>query len=83
MPVEFTDADLERTAATAVLDTIIIEPDLERLLLVWRTSIPLRRNIFEMKQCVVGRMSRGWYRARDLGKTYYRSLAQLGAAGAD
>jgi hypothetical protein len=83
VPVEFTDADLNRTAQDAVLDTVIIEPDQERLLLVWRTSIPLRRNIFEMKQCVVGQMSRGWYRARDLGKTYYRSLAQLGAAGVE
>ncbi len=81
MPVEFTDADRERTRQEAVLDTVIIEPDLERLLLVWRTSIPLKRNIHEMKQCVVGTMPRGWYRARDLGKTYYRSLAQLGAGG--
>ncbi|MBK8167227.1 MAG: DUF2169 domain-containing protein [bacterium] len=83
VPVEFTDADYRRTEQQAVLDTILIEPDHERLLLAWRTSLPLRRNIFEMKQCVIGRMPRGWYRARELGKTYYRSLAHLRPADAD
>jgi hypothetical protein len=83
MPVEFTNEDSEHVEQFAALDTIIIEPDLERLLLVWRTSVPLRRDIFEMKQCVVGRMSRGWYRARSLGKTHYPSLRHLTAARED
>jgi hypothetical protein len=26
---------------------------------------------------VIGRMSRAWYRARDLGKTYFQSLDHL------
>lgn len=83
LPVEFTNADRGRTELSAPLDTIIIEPDLQRLLMVWRASVPLRRNLHEMRQCVVGRMPRGWYRARSLGKRYYRSLAQLGAADTD
>ncbi len=77
VPVEFTDASYERTQTQAVLDTIILEPDQERFMLVWRASKPLKKNIMEMKQAVVGRMPRGWYRARDLGKTYYPSLAAL------
>jgi hypothetical protein len=47
---------------------------------VWRTSFPLRRNIHEVMQVVIGRMPPGWYRARLLGKTYYASLGQLVAA---
>ena len=80
VPVEFTNASYERTETLAVLDTIIIEPDLSRLMLVWRAAMPLKRNIFEMKQVVVGRMSRAWYRARETGKTYYRSLGHLARA---
>lgn len=77
VPVEFTNADYDRTETGALLDTVIIEPDASRLMLVWRTSMPLKRNILEAKQAVVGRMPRGWYRARTLGKTYYPSLDTL------
>ncbi len=77
LPIEFTNASYERTEMPAVVDTIIIEPDQRRFMMVWRASLPLRRNIFEIKQGVVGRMPRGWYRARDLGKDYYRSIRDL------
>ncbi len=77
VPVEFTPRSLERTTHQAVLDTILIEPDLGRFMLTWRASTPLKRNMLEMAQVVVGRMPRGWYRARELGKTYYPSLADL------
>jgi hypothetical protein len=80
LPVEFTDASSERTEVSARLDTILIEPDHQRVLLVWRASAPLTRGILSMQSCVVGRMPRGWYRARELGKDYYRSLADLVAA---
>ncbi len=63
----------------AVLDTILIEPDQRRALLTWRASLPLKRNMFEITQVVVGQMSRAWWRARELGKTYYPSLGTHGA----
>jgi hypothetical protein len=77
VPVEATDVHIKRTEQQAVLDTIVLEPDRGRMQLVWRTSFPLRRNIHEMRQVVVGRMSKGWYRARALGKTHHRSLRHL------
>jgi len=80
VPIEFTNASHERTEKQAVLDTIILEPDEHRFLLVWRASIELRKNVFEIKQGVAGRMPGGWYRARDLGKTYHPSLQHLAAA---
>ena len=76
LPIEFTNAEYERTEVPAVVDTLVIEPDLHRVLILWRASHPLKRNMLEMRQAVVGRMPRGWYRARDLGKTYYPSLSQ-------
>ncbi len=80
VPVEFTDGEYERTQTHATLDTIIVEPDLGRVMLAWRTTRPLDRDIFDVRQCVVGRMSRAWYRARLTGKTYYPSIADLAAS---
>lgn len=77
VPVEFTDARFDRSEHRARLDTIVIEPDEGRFTLAWRASHPLKRNMLEMRQIVVGRMPRGWYRARALGKTYYPSLRDL------
>lgn len=77
VPVEFTDQSGAFAEVQAVLDTIVLEPDRGRFMLTWRASRPLRRDIFEVAQVVVGRMSPGWYRARALGKAYYPSLAAL------
>jgi hypothetical protein len=85
LPIEITNADYERVQIEAKLDTLFFEPDLGRFSILWRASHPLRRNMLELRQCVIGKMSRGWYRARDLGKTYYPSLRELAVsrAGAD
>jgi len=77
MPVEFSTRKIERTTTRATLDTILIEPDLKRVMLTWRASRPLKKNMLEMAQVVIGQMPRGWYRAREMGKTYYTSLAEL------
>jgi hypothetical protein len=61
----------------AVADTLVLEPDANRFMLTWRTHLPLKRNMFEVAQVLVGKMSRAWWRARQLGKTYYPSLAAL------
>ena len=77
VPVEFTRRSDEPQAVAATLDTVLLEPDLQRFILLWRASVPLKRNIFEIPMGIVGRMPRGWYRARELGKTYYSNLAEL------
>lgn len=59
-----------REKTWAVVDTLILEPDDERLFLTWRASVPLRRNMLEVRQVVVGTMPTGWHRARALGKRY-------------
>lgn len=38
----------------AVIDTLVIEPDLRRFLVVWRAAHALDRDIFEVEQIVVG-----------------------------
>ncbi len=81
VPVEFTTRDGENIEVLANLDTIVIEPDLERVRLIWRASLPLENSIFDVPQAVIGRMSKGFYRARATGKQYYRSLAELAKDG--
>jgi hypothetical protein len=44
----------EDLQVNAVIDTVLIEPDEDRFMVTWRTSLPLRRNCFEIKQAVVG-----------------------------
>lgn len=77
MPVVFFHRRGGRTEVDAVVDTILIEPDQRRLLVTWRASSPLKRNIFEVKQVLAGKMPRAWWRARDLGKEYHPSLGAL------
>jgi hypothetical protein len=77
VPATFYLKNGEEKEIAANNDTIVIEPDLGRFMLIWRTSLPLKRNMFEVAQVVVGKMSRGWYRARRLGKTWYPSLKEL------
>ncbi len=75
VPVVFFRKRGGREETVAVIDTLLFEPDEERFSMVWRASLPLKRDMFEIAQVLVGRMSRAWWRARELGKTYYPSLA--------
>lgn len=59
------------------LDTVLIEPDEQRACLTWRASLPLRHNILELAEVLIGHMSRTWWRARELGKAYYPSLGAM------
>jgi hypothetical protein len=76
VPVELAGATFSEMKH-AVYDTAILESDAQRLLLVWRTALLLKRNLFEVQRVIVGRMSRGWYRTRERSKAYYRSLADM------
>ena len=58
----------------AVADTLVLEPDNKRFMITWRARLPLKKNMFEVAQVLVGQKPRGWWRARELGKTYYPSL---------
>lgn len=75
MPVVFFPKKGGKEETRAVIDTLIIEPDLGHFTLTWRVSRPLKKNMFEIAQVLVGQMSRAWWRVRELGKTYYPSLA--------
>jgi hypothetical protein len=79
LPIEIQWRKRPTDATFGVVDTIMFEPDLKRLTLVWRCTVQLARNIFEVTKAIVGRMPSAWYRARRRGKTYYRNLQELAA----
>jgi len=49
-----------REDLAGLLDTVVIEPDADRVALTWRATRPLKRSIFEIAQVHVGRQSRVW-----------------------
>ena len=55
----------EREDHTAVLDTVLIEPDHQRFTLTWRVTRPLKKNMFEVSQVLVGKKGREWWQQRD------------------
>jgi hypothetical protein len=80
VPVLFIPHQGEDHELVSVIDTVLIEPDQSRFMLTWRISLPLRHNCFELRQVIVGEMSRSWRikrRAERAGKRYYEGLAQF------
>lgn len=53
-----------------ILDTLILEPDEERVILVWRTCTPLRVKASRLEDVSIGIVSRGRQRAAETGKEY-------------
>lgn len=55
----------EREDCTATLDTIAFEPDHGRFTMSWRVARPLRRDMFEVAEVLVGRRGREWWQQRE------------------
>lgn len=64
-PVHVFTRDGEREDHTATLDTVVIEPDEGRFSLTWRMTRPLKKDIFEVAQVMVGKKGREWWQQRD------------------
>jgi hypothetical protein len=54
LPVALTTRRGERRALTAVVDTLVIEPEERRLTMVFRASTPLRQGLIEVARIVFG-----------------------------
>ncbi|KQW59760.1 DUF2169 domain-containing protein [Variovorax sp. Root411] len=64
-PVHVFTRDGEREDHTATLDTVVVEPDEGRFSLTWRMTRPLKKDIFEIAQVMVGKKGREWWQQRD------------------
>jgi len=77
IPVTFFNRIGGHDERKAALDTLVLMPDKGVFTMTWRVALPLRKNIFEISEVLIGHASRAWWRARELGKTYYPSLDNL------
>jgi len=64
-PIHYFPKKGEREDGRLVLDTIVLEPDLGRFQLTWRATRPLKKNMFEVAQTMVGRRSLAWWADRE------------------
>ena len=55
----------EREDLTATLDTIVLDPDHECLTMTWRVARPLKKNMFEIAQVLVGKKGKEWWQQRE------------------
>lgn len=63
-PIHVMPRQGKREELAAPLDTIVIEPDLARVTMTWRIARPLRRNVFEIAQVLIGRKGKEWWQQR-------------------
>jgi len=54
-----------REDLTATLDTIAFEPDDERFTMCWRVARPLKKNMHEVAQVLVGKKGKEWWQQRE------------------
>ena len=78
LPVLFVFSRGNAVEQAAVVDTVVIEPDLARFMLTWRVALPLRRDCFEVRQVAVG-MTLAEYRKeqRPPTKRHYSNLDEF------
>lgn len=78
IPVLFIPYKGHKQQLQSVVDTLIIEPELERIIMTSRVALPLKKNIHDIKEVIIGDISRAMQHAqRSPHKTYYTSLAEL------
>jgi hypothetical protein len=54
-----------REDLTTSVDTILIEPEIDRVGVTWRVVRPLKKNMLEVKQVLVGRRGSEWWQQRE------------------
>jgi hypothetical protein len=64
-PIHVFPKNGDREDLTAPVDTVMIEPDLERVTMTWRIARPLRQNMFEIAQVLIGRKGNEWWQQRE------------------
>jgi hypothetical protein len=72
-----------REDGTLALDTVVLEPNLRRFTLTWRAARPLKKNMFEVAQVMVGKRSQAWWAKRESVEFPVPSSAEPGAEEAD
>ena len=65
-PIHFFPRDGKRQDGRLNLDTIVLEPDKQRFTMTWRATRPLKKNMFEIDEIMVGKRSQAWWSRRQV-----------------
>jgi hypothetical protein len=81
-PFDFQYKNGDKKRISGVVDTLILEPDLRRFTITLRASLPLRRNLHEIRNIEVGRVlpravSEEGEPPEVVAKPHYRSIADV------
>jgi hypothetical protein len=74
MPITYIPHHGRDLVRHANIDTVVLEPDLGRFTLTWRSVLPLGRSLFDVKETIIGERKAVPGAGRFTGKTHYRSL---------
>jgi hypothetical protein len=55
----------DREDGELTLDTLVFEPDRDRFTATWRWCRPVKKNMFEVDQILVGKRSQAWWAERE------------------
>jgi hypothetical protein len=78
VPVLFVPHQGQSKQVAAVIDTVLIEPDLGRFSLTWRAWLPLAKSIFEIERVIIGKTAQEFDIAkRRAAKPHYAGLGEL------
>jgi hypothetical protein len=64
-PIHFFPLKSEREDGRLVLDTIVLEPEMDRFTLTWRATRTLKKSMLEIAQILVGKRSQAWWAERE------------------
>lgn len=60
MSVIFISHEGKDVVQSSVMDTLVIEPEMERFTMTWRASLPMNKSIFDIKQMVLSEKPDVW-----------------------
>ena len=67
LPVRILMRDYTVEHPPIVVDTLYFEPDENRFSAIWRTSLPIKRNIRDIKTIAIGGICKNWWDAKIIG----------------
>lgn len=81
LPVLVVRKDAPAVQIDPVADTVLIEPELGRVMITWRGSLGLRKDVFEVGQTVIGKtLAAHEAELRREDKEHYANLEEMAAA---
>lgn len=77
LPLVFFLKNGDSVSVAPNLDTIVFDTDEGRFSCTWRSSLALKRNLFEVTKVLVGNPTKAWWRAQVVNKRHFNNLDEV------